>query len=97
MMRMKASLAYNPAMKVQYIFPSSLSSLLKRYYTWGRENVILQKKYFFPMGFKEHLYQPYNTIRSFLQPPSFISRKKLLALVQHIAFNFGRMSIMTAA
>ena len=82
-------LAYNPEMKVRYIFPLSMRDLLNRYYCWGKEKVVLQKKYFPGIGFKSFLYAPYNTVRSLLQPSSLISTKKLLRFVQHLAFNLG--------
>jgi len=89
-------LAYNPEMKVRYIFPLSMYNLLNRYYCWGRENVILRRRYSYQTGLKPHLYAPYHIVRSLLQPSSFISRKNRLRLVQHLAFNLGRINGMTA-
>jgi cellulose synthase/poly-beta-1,6-N-acetylglucosamine synthase-like glycosyltransferase len=82
-------LAYNPEMKVEYIFPLSIRGLLNRYYCWGKENVVLRKKCFPGMDVKSFLYTPYNTVRSLLQPSSLMSTKKLLRFIQHLAFNLG--------
>lgn len=82
-------LVYNSEIKVRYIFPSGIHQLLNRYYWWGKEKVILRKKYFQDVNFKWSFYAPYNTFRSLLEPSSLVSRKKLLRLVQHVAFNLG--------
>jgi cellulose synthase/poly-beta-1,6-N-acetylglucosamine synthase-like glycosyltransferase len=91
MLRKGYRLAYNPEMKVRYIFPLSMCGLLNRYYCWGKEKVILRKKYFPGMDFKFFLYTPYNTLRALLEPSSLVSKKKLLRFVQHLAFNLGCM------
>jgi cellulose synthase/poly-beta-1,6-N-acetylglucosamine synthase-like glycosyltransferase len=82
-------IAYNPKMKVQYIFPLSMRDLLKRYYYWGKENMTLRKKYSYQERLKAFLYMPYGTYRSLLQPPLLVSRKKMLRFVQHAEFNMG--------
>jgi cellulose synthase/poly-beta-1,6-N-acetylglucosamine synthase-like glycosyltransferase len=82
-------IAYNPEMKVQYIFPLSMRDLLKRYYYWGKENMVLRKKYSDRERLKTFLYMPYATYRSLLQPPLLVSRKKMLRFVQHAEFNVG--------
>lgn len=84
-------LMFNPEMKVRCIFPLSLHNILRRYYIWGKENVILRRKYPSQKGLKAHFYVPYNTVRSFLQP-SDVSTKKLLKFVQHLSFNLGCIS-----
>lgn len=89
MLRKDCRLAYNPEMEVRYIFPLSMRDLLNRYYCWGKEKVVLQKKYFPGMKFKSFLYTPYNTVRALLETSSVISTKKLLRFVQHLAFNLG--------
>jgi cellulose synthase/poly-beta-1,6-N-acetylglucosamine synthase-like glycosyltransferase len=89
MLRKGNRLVYNPEMKVRYMFPSGLQSILRRYYVWGKEKVIVQRKHFMGTDLKELFYTPYSTIRSFLQPSSSFSKKKLLTLVQHLAFNLG--------
>ena len=81
--------AYNPEMKVQYIFPLNMRDLLKRYYYWGREKIVLRKKYADKETSKTFIYTPYSMYRSLLQPPLFVSRKKMLRFVQHAAFNAG--------
>lgn len=91
MLRKGYCLAYDPMMKVEYIFPLRMGDLLSRYYWWGKESVLLRRKYFLGMGFKSFLYTPYNTVRSLLQPSSIVSTKKLLRFVQHLAFNLGRI------
>lgn len=82
-------LAYNPEMRVRYIFPFRMWNLLRRYYHWGKESIILRRKHSYEKGIKDYLYIPYGTIRSFFQPSPFISRKKLLRLIQHVAFDMG--------
>jgi len=82
-------LVFNPEMKIQYIFPSSLRSLLGRYYVWGKENVILRKKYASQTGLKAHINMPYITVRELLQPSLLGPNKKLLRFIQHVAFNIG--------
>jgi cellulose synthase/poly-beta-1,6-N-acetylglucosamine synthase-like glycosyltransferase len=89
MLRRGIQLVYNPEVKVRYMFPVGVQSILRRYYVWGKEKVIVRKKNFLEMGFKEFLYTPYGTVRSLLQPASVVSRKKLLMLIQHLAFNLG--------
>jgi len=84
-------LAYNPKMMVRYIFPLSMHGLLNRYYYWGKEKVALRKKHFSGMDFMSFIYPPYNMVRSLLEPSLFISSKKLLRFVQHLAFNLGCM------
>lgn len=96
MLRKSYRLAYNPGMKVRYIFPLSMCGLLNRYYCWGRENVILRRRHSYQTGLKSHLYAPYHMVRSLLQPSSLISRKKMLRFVQHLAFNLGRINGMTS-
>jgi len=96
MLRKGYRLAYNPGMKVRYIFPLSMCGLLNRYYCWGRENVILRRRYSYQTGLKSHLYAPYRMVRSLLEPSSIISRKKMLRFVQHLAFNLGRISGLTS-
>jgi cellulose synthase/poly-beta-1,6-N-acetylglucosamine synthase-like glycosyltransferase len=91
MMRKKHRVVYNPRMKVRYIFPLSMCSLLKRYYCWGKEKIVLQKRYSPRMDFKSLFFTPYNTVRSLLEPSSFMSTKKLLRFVQHLAFNTGSL------
>lgn len=95
MLRKGYRLVYNSGMKVRYIFPLSMCGLLNRYYCWGRENVILRRRYSYQTGLKSHLYAPYHMFRSLLQPSSLISMKKMLRFVQHLAFNLGRISGMT--
>jgi cellulose synthase/poly-beta-1,6-N-acetylglucosamine synthase-like glycosyltransferase len=80
---------FNPRMKVEYIFPLSLRCLLRRYYRWGMEKVVLQKRYSPAMDFKSFLFTPYNTVRSLFEPSPYVSTKKLLRFVQHLAFNTG--------
>lgn len=89
MLRKGNRLVYNPEMKVRCMFPSGLQSILRRYYVWGKEQVIVQRKHFIGTDLKALLYTPYSTIRSCLQPSSPVSKKKLLTLVQHLAFNLG--------
>ncbi len=84
-------LVYNPEMKVRYMFPFGIQNILRRYYIWGKENAILQRKYSPRMDFKAFLYTPYSTVCSLLQPSSLVSTKKLLRFVQHLAFNLGCM------
>lgn len=92
MLRKGHNLAYNPKIVVQYIFPLSARSLLKRYYCWGKEKVALRKKHFQGMDFMSFAYPPYQMVRSLWEPSSFISTKKLLRLIQHLAFNLGCIS-----
>ena len=80
---------YNPEMKVQYIFPLSMRDLLKKYYCWGKEKMVLRKKHSAHGRLKSFLYMPYSMYRSLLQPPLLVSRKKMLRFVQHAAFNTG--------
>ena len=82
-------IAYNPKMKVRYIFPPSMRDLLRRYYCWGKENIVLRKKYSDQEKLKTFLYVPYATYRSLLQPPLRFSRKKMLRFVQNVAFDMG--------
>lgn len=82
-------LAHNPRMKVMYIFPSSMRDLLRRYYSWGKEKVILEKRHPPRSGFVSSLYPPYIAVRGVFEPSAFISSKKLLRFVQHLAFNVG--------
>lgn len=82
-------MAYNPRMKVKYIFPLSLRSLLRRYYRWGREKIVLQKRYSPGIELKSIFYTAYNTVRALLEPSAFVSTKKILRFVQHLAFNTG--------
>lgn len=91
MVRKKHRVVYNPSMKVRYIFPLSMRSLLKRYYCWGKEKIVLQKRYSPTMDFRSLFFMPYNTVRSVLEPSSFVSTKKLLRFVQHLAFNTGSL------
>lgn len=81
--------AYNPEMKIQYIFPLSMRDLLRRYYYWGKENVDLQKKYYNQEGLKALLLMTYSMCNSLLQPPLLASRKKMLRFVQNAAFSMG--------
>jgi cellulose synthase/poly-beta-1,6-N-acetylglucosamine synthase-like glycosyltransferase len=90
MLRRGNRLVYNPLMKVRYMFPFGLQSILRRYYVWGKEKIIVQRKHFLGTDLKEFLHIPYSTVRSLLQPSSLVSKKKLLTLVQHLAFNLGR-------
>jgi cellulose synthase/poly-beta-1,6-N-acetylglucosamine synthase-like glycosyltransferase len=85
-------LMYNPDMKVQYIFPSGLRDLIRRYYIWGKEKAILRKKYSPQTQMRSYFYGPYNTVRSFLLPSSHISTKKLLGFVQHMAYILGNVN-----
>lgn len=89
MLRKGNRLVYNPEMKVRYMFPFGLQSILRRYYVWGKEIVIVRRKHFLGTDLNGFLYPPYSMVRSLLQPASFVSRKKLLTLVQHLAFNLG--------
>lgn len=89
MLRKGNRLAYNPKMKVRYMFPFGLQSILRRYYVWGKEKVILQRKHFLGTDLNAFLYTPYGMVRSLLLPSSLVSRKKMLTLVQHLAFNLG--------
>jgi cellulose synthase/poly-beta-1,6-N-acetylglucosamine synthase-like glycosyltransferase len=89
LLRKGCRLAYNPDIKVQYIFPLSMFDLLNRYYCWGKDKIILQKKYFSGMDVMSYLYSPYNMVRALWEPSSFVSTKKLLRFVQHLAFNLG--------
>ncbi len=82
-------LAYNPKMKVMYIFPSSLRNLLRRYYSWGREKVILEKRHPPRSFFVSSLFPPYVAARGVIDPSVLVSSKKLLRFVQHFAFNVG--------
>jgi hypothetical protein len=91
MLQKNLGMAYNPRMQVKYIFPLSLRSLLKRYYRWGREKILLQKRYCPAMDFKALLFTPYHTVWSLSEPSVFISTKKILRFVQHLAFNLGSM------
>jgi cellulose synthase/poly-beta-1,6-N-acetylglucosamine synthase-like glycosyltransferase len=89
MLRKGYRLAYNPKLKVQYIFPLSMFDLLNRYYCWGKDKVILRKKYFSGMDIKSYLYTTYNMVRALCEPSPLVSTKKLLRFVQHLAFNLG--------
>lgn len=89
MVRKRHHLVYNPRMRVRYIFPLNLRSLLKRYYCWGKEKIILQKRYAHGIPLKSLFYTPYNTVRALLEPSPLVSTKKLLRFVQHLAFNAG--------
>lgn len=84
-------LMYNRDMKVQYIFPSSLRDLVRRYYIWGKEKVILRKKYSPQTQWRSYFYGPYDAARSFLLPPSHMSTKKMLRFVQHMAYFLGNV------
>jgi len=92
MLQNNKRLMYNPEMKVQCVFPSSLRNLLRRYYVWGREKAILRKKYSSRSELKSYFYTPYNAVRSFLQPSLRGPTKKLLRLAQHAAYNLGNIS-----
>jgi cellulose synthase/poly-beta-1,6-N-acetylglucosamine synthase-like glycosyltransferase len=89
MLRKGIRLVYDPEMKVRCMFPSGVQSILRRYYVWGKEKIIVQKKNFLRTSFKDLLYTPYGMVRSLLQPSSLGSGKKLLTLVQHLAFDLG--------
>jgi cellulose synthase/poly-beta-1,6-N-acetylglucosamine synthase-like glycosyltransferase len=89
MLRKGNRLVYNPEMKVRYVFPFGIQSILRRYYVWGKEKVIVRRKHFLRTGFKEFLYIPYSTVRSLLQPSTLASKKKLLTFLQHLAFDVG--------
>jgi cellulose synthase/poly-beta-1,6-N-acetylglucosamine synthase-like glycosyltransferase len=89
MLRKGIRLMYNPEMKVRCMFPFDVQSILRRYYVWGKESVIVRRKNFLDTNFKEFLYAPYSMVRSLLQPSSAVSKKKLLTFVQHLAFNLG--------
>lgn len=91
MLRKKHRVVYNPRIKVRYIFPLSMRSLLRRYYRWGIEKIVLQKKYSPRMDFASLFFTPYFTVRSLLEPSTFVSTKKLLRFVQHLAFNTGSL------
>lgn len=94
MLRSGYRLVFDPEMKVRYIFPLSMRNLLNRYYCWGKDIIILRKKYSYQKGLKAYLSTPYTTFRSLLQPSWLISRKKMLRFVQHAAFNLGCMRTM---
>ena len=89
MLRRGIRLMYDPEMKVRCMFPFGLPSILRRYYVWGREKIVVRRKNFLGTGFKEFLYTPYGMVRSLLQPSKPVSKKKLLTFVQHLAFNLG--------
>jgi cellulose synthase/poly-beta-1,6-N-acetylglucosamine synthase-like glycosyltransferase len=91
MVRKKHRVVYNPNMKVKYIFPLSMRSLLRRYYRWGMEKIALQKRYSPKMDYTSVFFMLYNTVRSVLEPSPFVSTKKLLRFVQHLAFNTGSL------
>ena len=91
MLRKGNRLVYNPEMKVRYVFPFGLQSILRRYYVWGKEKVIVQRKHFSGTDLNAFLLTPYGMVRSLFQPSWLVSRKKLLTFVQHLAFNLGRI------
>jgi hypothetical protein len=66
-----------------------MRDLLRRYYSWGKEKVILEKRHPPRSGFVSSLYPPYIAVRGVFEPSAFISSKKLLRFVQHLAFNVG--------
>lgn len=84
-------LVHNPNMKVRYIFPPHLNSLIRRYYTWGRESTELKKRYFGRVGVREIVSSCYSVIRSFLSLSPLDFTSKLLRLTQNVAFNLGRI------
>jgi len=92
MLRRGHRLVFNPRMRVKYIFPLSMRNLLNRYYCWGKDVIILREKHSQQEGLKAYLYPPYNTLSSLLESSPFVSQKKLLRFIQHLAFNFGCIS-----
>jgi cellulose synthase/poly-beta-1,6-N-acetylglucosamine synthase-like glycosyltransferase len=84
-------LSFNPGMRVAYIFPASLRSIAARYYYWGLEKVILSRRYSSGTDLVSRLYPFYNAVRSFLRPAPLVYTKKILRLLQHVAYLAGVM------
>lgn len=82
-------LAYNPKMKVSYIFPAAISDILRRYYVWGFEFAKLTKKHSHGANMVRFVRSYYRVIRFLMEPKPLLSVKKLLRFVQHVAFNAG--------
>jgi glycosyltransferase involved in cell wall biosynthesis len=95
MLRKGHQLIFYPRMRIRRISPSALREILAMYYRWGVENTVLKKRYNLKLGLKSYTFPFYNTLRSFLEPTLITStnalERRLLRLVQHIAFYTGVM------
>jgi len=94
LLRMHYHLAFNPKIRITYIFPSTLQRVFRRYSSWGRDYSLLLKAY--NIARLNYLVSPYyNMIVSFYNPTPAISEKKLLKLVQHVFYILGRISSLS--